>query len=139
MGQSLNFQKAIHDTLREVPAIMDLVNGVYDRVPPTCWAEPKGAFISFGPSDYVDDGGDCIDGFLHTLQIDIWSREVGYPKCKQIADLVRRALHLKDVELAEGYMPVMRVDSVRFMRDPDGLTSHGVVTVSAYIDEDRDD
>lgn len=133
MSASLELQDTILNALRDTPEIMALVNGVYDYPPRDCWAAPKEAFISFGPSDYSDDSAECVNGFRHTFQIDIWTRKVGYPLCKQVTDMVRRALHYREFDMTDNALVQMRVEMVRFLRDE--LTSHGVVMVSAFVDE----
>jgi hypothetical protein len=134
LSASAELQKLIYDTLRAKPEIMGLVGGVYDRVP----TEPFGAktaYVSFGPSDVVDDGADCIRSGIHTFQIDVWSKAVGQVEAKQIVDLMHRALHDRDFDLAENALVSTRVGLRRVFLDADGLTTHGVVSVTVSIEE----
>jgi hypothetical protein len=65
----------------------------------------------------------------------IWTREPGLAQAKAIAGAVRRALNLQTWTL-NGYRCIdTRLDSARFLRDPDGQTGHGVVTIKAVIEE----
>lgn len=141
MTASLSLQTLIYETLRDDLAVKALVVGrVYDRVP-----APNGViapstypYISFGPSDYVPDDADCIVGGTHTMQIDAWSRAVGYPECKNICDAVKRALHKRPLNFGAASPDAVvdiNVESVRTIRDSDGITSHGIITISAMVEE----
>lgn len=134
MSVSDELQQLLYATLTNDPVVAALVDGFYDHVP----AEPFGvrnAYISFGASDGADDGADCIYGSRHTFQIDVWSRTVGATGCRRIVDAVRRALHERSLSLAENALVDLRVELWRVLPDPDGLTSHGVVQVTARVEE----
>ena len=133
MSSSVELQKLIFDTLKATPAIMLIANGVYDRVPATPYGT-KTAYISFGPADMVDDGSDCITSDLHTFQVDVWSKAVGQVEAKRLVDLIKAALHEQSLELTENALAEIRVDFRRVFTDSDGLTTHGVASVSARIE-----
>lgn len=134
MSASAELQKLIFDTLRADAAVMAIANGVYDRVPSSPYGT-RTAYISFGPSDVVDDGADCIDAGIYTFQVDAWSIAVGQVECKRLVDAIKDALHERDLQLTENALAEIRVDFRRILKDPDGLTTHGVVTVTASIEE----
>ena len=133
MSASAELQKLLFDTLKADEAIMALAGGVYDRVPIDPY-KGKTAYISFGPSDVVDDGADCIDSGVHTFQIDVWSKAVGQVEAKRLVDLIHKALHEQELELSENALAEIRVDFRRVFTDSDGLTTHGVASVSARIE-----
>ena len=139
MSVSVALQDLIRDTLKANASVMALVTDVFDNVPgePARWGR-KNAYISFGPIDVIEDDAECIIGGAHAVQLDCWSRKVGDVYCKQIVDAVKSALHEVDAELADYGLLQMRVTMRRVFRDPDGLTSHGVVTVEADIEEEVD-
>jgi hypothetical protein len=128
----LEIQGAIVTRLKADSAVAALVNGrVYDSV-------PSGAtfpYITIGPVDSVDDDADCITGLLVAQQIDVWSRAVGTPEAKKIVDAVRAALHDQEaaLPLASNGMAYFEHRNSRISRDPDGLTSHGVLSFEAAI------
>ncbi|NMG39887.1 DUF3168 domain-containing protein [Chelativorans sp. ZYF759] len=134
MSASAELQKLILDTLTADTEVMAEVNGIYDRVPEKPWGTAN-QYISFGPSDVVEDDAECIVGGEHTFQIDCWSRRVGMVHCRRLVDRVKAALHEKDLELAENALVQIRVTFRRILGDPDPLTTHGVVTVQALIEE----
>ncbi|MBB4272788.1 DUF3168 domain-containing protein [Rhizobium mongolense] len=134
MSPSIELQKLLYDTLKADVAVMAIAAGVYDRVPPSPYGT-KNAYISFGPSDVVDDSADCSISGTHTFQIDVWSRAVGQVEAKTLVDLIYRALHEQELVLAENALAEIRVDFRRVFTDSDGLTTHGVVSVTASIEE----
>ncbi|MBB3743732.1 hypothetical protein FHX10_003231 [Rhizobium sp. BK591] len=134
MGAQAELQKLLYDTLRATTAIMALVGGVYDRVPTDPYKD-KAAYISFGPSDVVDDSADCSVSGTHSFQLDVWSKAVGQVEAKNIVDLIYRTLHEADLALTANALAEIRVDFRRVFTDSDGLTTHGVVSVTASIEE----
>ena len=134
MSSSAELQKLLFDTLKADVAVMAIAGGVYDRVPASPYGT-KTAYISFGPSDVVDDSADCILSGEHTFQLDVWSKAVGQVEAKRLVDLIYRGLHERELVLTENALAEIRVVFRRVFLDPDGLTSHGVVTVAASIEE----
>ena len=71
-----------------------------------------------------------------TFQLDAWSRTQGKVRiCRKIVDAVKDALHGKDLDLADNALVEIRVDFRRVIDDPDGLTKHGLVMVTALVEE----
>lgn len=134
MSVQVEIQKLIRDTLLANVAVVALVEGVHDRVPDEPWGS-KAAYISFGPVDVVEDDADCIIGGIHAVQIDCWSRQVGSVHCKHIVDAVKAALHGKPLQLPSYGLVQVRVPMRRVFADPDGLTTHGVVSVEIDAEE----
>jgi Protein of unknown function (DUF3168) len=80
--------------------------------------------------DYVNDFHTNVSCDLH-----IWTAEDNLASAKMIASRVREALW-KGPWTVEGHRCVnLRIDSARFLRDPDGLHAHAVLTVSAILQE----
>ncbi|TBC01425.1 DUF3168 domain-containing protein [Rhizobium ruizarguesonis] len=134
MGAQAELQKLLYDTLRASTAIMALAGGVYDRVPADPYKD-KTAYISFGPADVVDDGADCSVSGTHSFQLDVWSKAVGQVEAKNIVDLIYRTLHEAELALSVNALAEIRVDFRRVFTDSDGLTTHGVASVTASIEE----
>lgn len=63
--------------------------------------------------------------------IHIWSREPSLTGVKTIADALRRALIGNPTVTAN--LIHFHFENVRFMRDPDGVTAHGVITFEALV------
>lgn len=121
---SLPLQKLIVDTLRAAGL------NVFDSVPASA-ARP---YVSIGPSDETEDDADCIEAVTVTQQLDVWSTEPGFVQAKRTSASVRAALHRQDLSLTGAALVEIAVQSIRYMRDPDGLTSHAAITIRAQIE-----
>jgi Protein of unknown function (DUF3168) len=127
----LELQGAIVQRLKTDPAVTALIAGrVYDAV-------PSGAafpYVTIGPTDSVEDDADCITGLDVAQQVDCWSRAVGFPEVKKIADAVRASLHDFDLVLTSNALVFFEHRTTRITRDPDGLTSHGILGFEASVE-----
>jgi hypothetical protein len=66
----------------------------------------------------------------------LWHREPGLTTVKAIAGAIRSAVRSGFPELDTPYRRVdIRYESARFLRDLDGITAHGVVTLEALIED----
>ena len=130
---ALELQVLIVQTLKADAAVMVLVNGVYDSIPTDPWGA-KLAYVSLGPSDVIVDDADCIDGEIHSVQLDCWSRKPGMPECKRIAHAVKAALHNRDLELTDNAFVECQLENVRYLRDPDGETNHAAMQFSFTVE-----
>lgn len=129
---SLELQGAIVARLKAWAGLSGTVNGrVYDAVP----AGAAFPYITVGEGDETSDDADCIDGFEISLDIDIWSRANGYPEAKRISDEVRNAIKSADLTLPTNALVEFRHRQTRFLRDPDGLTSHAVMTFEGFAEQ----
>ncbi len=140
MDASYELQIAIVGALKSDGAVRRLVGDrVYDNVPRDANGKIATAnfpYISLGPEQTLPDGYDCQDGSEITIQIDAWSRAVGFPEVKKIADAVRKVLHDADLALVENALVSIEFESRRVLRDPDGKTSHAVITFRAVVEHD---
>jgi hypothetical protein len=70
------------------------------------------------------------------VQIDAWSQSVGFPEVKRVASAVRRALAFAPMDLTgDGYRLVdIALETDLTLRDPDGVTSHAVLTFRALTE-----
>jgi hypothetical protein len=128
----LEIQGEVVKRLKADPAVTALVNGrIYDSVPSTATFP----YVSYGPSDLVTDDAECITAFSGFHQLDAWSRAVGYPEVKKIADAVRRSLHDAPLALPSNALVFFEHRSTRYVRDPDGLTSHAVIQLESGIEQ----
>lgn len=132
MSPELELQGLIVTTLKADTAVAALVaDRVYDTVPKNT-AFP---YISMGPVDSTENDAECITGLDVYVQIDVWSQAVGMPECKAIIDAVRRALHDADLSLSQNALVMIEHAQSRAMRDPDGITNHGVCEFTAVVEQ----
>lgn len=88
--------------------------------------------------DQTVDTGDSIqrDRVRIFSTLHVWKREESTVGAKAIAWAIRTAIHAGRLDLGSGFECIdYRVSGQRFMRDPDGKTSHGVVTIETLVRE----
>lgn len=129
----LAIQKAIYKRLTTTPEVLSLVplTNILDRN-----QLPKvDPLILIGNDQLVEDGSDvrrCIWRVFSTL--DIWKVENGLTGSKAISGAIRQAIRNGKPELDTGYHCVdWYVSTTRFLRDPDGEHSHGVLTIESLV------
>jgi len=118
--------------LKADPTVASLVGDrVFDTVTPNA-AFP---YITYGPTSALEDDAECITGQDLAVQINTWSREVGYPEAKRINDAIRSCLHNNEsVTLTQNALVYLQHRQTQTQRDPDGITSHGILQFEAFIE-----
>lgn len=83
------------------------------------------------------EGNDLHRNTLRVVfDVHVWKKETGLAGARAIVGAVRSALHDERLTLDPGFHCVdCRVSSMRFLRDPDGETAHGIVTVDSLVRE----
>lgn len=129
---SLALQKAIRSRLIASPELMALVqaehvldaNGRPEITPAVYLGEAQTTFRRWDATTYAT---------LH-----VWFAEPGLVQCKEAVSAVVAALRI-DAQV-NGVLPIddftvhdMQATQTRYMRDPHGSFSHGVVTVAAIV------
>jgi hypothetical protein len=136
MSASLTFQKFARAALiadLDVTALVPANNIMDANARPEVF--PR---INLGEDQEVaaDDVVTRYTTVIATLHV--WVREPGLATAKAIAGEVRRVLNRPSrlVFEASGYRCIdSRFASARFLRDPDGVTAHGIVTFESVIEE----
>lgn len=129
---SLELQGAIVSRLKSFAPVTAVVGSrVYDVVP----SEAAFPYVSLGPADETSDDADCLTGFEVSLQVDCWSRAVGFPEVKALCDAVRQALHNYEPSLSSNALVSLTHRQTRVFRDSDGLTSHAAMTFEAIVEQ----
>jgi hypothetical protein len=137
---SLEIQGAIVAVLKGDDVMRGLIGErVFDDVPRDPMSGDVTAafpYISFGREQVVPVDVDCIPGSEIYIDLDIWSREEGFVEVKKIAWRMRKLLHDRDLGIEEAGLVSIAYDGRRLLRDPDGITRHGVVTFRAIVEHD---
>ncbi|WP_126974654.1 DUF3168 domain-containing protein [Frigidibacter oleivorans] len=135
MNADLELQIAIRARLLATPAVLALVPAasILDR-----HARPAPSpSIILGESQAVDEDISlrrAVTRIYHTAHV--WKREPSLEGVKAICGTIRGAIHSGRLGLAAGYHCAdAYVSGIRTIRDPDGETSHGIVTIEALIHE----
>jgi hypothetical protein len=129
---SLPLQKALIDTMITDPSLFVLVEGrVYDAVPTKNLIFP---YISLGPFQLLPEHGDCLDGGEAFIQVDAWSIGPKTVQAKQIGAAIAQCLDEAALTLDNNRLVLLEIDQTQYLRDPDGITAHCVVSLRALTD-----
>ena len=105
---------------------------VYDRVPRTNGVVTATfPYVALGPGSSVGNYADCYDGTDSSIAVHVWSRAVGWPEAKRIASDIRAGLNNASLPLVGHTLELLELDRTDYINDPDGLTSHAVLTFRA--------
>lgn len=133
---SLAMQRAIRTRLIDTAAVTALVpaNNIVDRNQRPV-LDPS---IVLGEDQIVDEGADLMRSRVRVYQtLHIWKRENSLTGVKAISGGIRRAIRSSRFFLNDADFQCVdcRISSARFLRDPDGETSHGIVTLDCLVTE----
>ena len=136
MSAALALQKAVRGRLVASPAVLALVEAaqIVDRHG-TPAAFPS---ILLGEDQELDAEITFERRHVRVFStLHVWDRSAGTTRAKAIAGAIRDALHGVDLPLDAGRLLDLKHASTRYLRDPDGQTTHAVVTLEALIQEPR--
>lgn len=128
--RSLELAAAVYATLAGNAALTAVLGGtgrIHDHVQP---GSPL-PYVTIGDGQAADYGGSDVDAQEHTLTIDCWSETPSSLELRRIMAAVRAALHDADLTLSAGRCANIRQESSQTLRDPDGITHHGVLRFRA--------
>ena len=122
-------QEAIYSALN-VSAITSDLNCAVVNEPTNDQSYP---FIQLG-EDRVDDYSTKVEaGGEYELNFDIWSQYKGSKECKQIMDKIHDLLHDSSISVTGFNLVNIQLDYSDILKDPDGVTRHGVMRFRAII------
>jgi len=67
------------------------------------------------------------------VNLDVWSQYKGSKEVKQIMDKIHDLLHDSSISVSGFNLINLRFEFADIMRDPDGVTRHGVMRFRAII------
>jgi hypothetical protein len=141
---AVELQGLIYAVLTGDAAMMALIHDVYDFVPEPRpdlagetdrpWGSMQG-YISFGPLDVINDDSECLVSGLYTFQLDVWSRQRNSLHCRRIIDRARALFDQQSFDLPTNALVGTTIKHWRQFRDPDGLTTHGIISLETTIED----
>lgn len=90
--------------------------------------------IIVGEAQTVGDDIDCADLSEVYLTIHVWTKENTFTNCKSICGEIRRALR-RVSKVQDGFGLDFNFEDSRYLRDPSGQHSHGVVTFLVHAED----
>ena len=120
-------QSSIYTALNVSAITTTLACGVYDEV-----VEGNSyPFITLGEETAIDYSTNNLVGAETTINIHVWSRYKGSKQTKLIMDKVHDLLHDVSLTVSGVNLINLRFEYSDIMRDPDGITRHGVMRFRA--------
>lgn len=115
-------QQAVYAALIGDAALMAMISGVHDHVPP----ETAFPYVTIGAVTAVDRSTMAKDGQVHTVTLHSWSRGRGRKEAKEIMAAIHGLLHKGALSVAGHAHAGTMFEFAETLLDPDGLTYHGV-------------
>jgi len=130
---SLELQGAVVSMLKNTGSLSGLIGQrVYDKPP----ASPTFPYVTAGDDQTIADHAECLEGSVEVnANIHVWSRAIGKVEAKKIAGAIVTALNGADLSVSGYRLVLIEHTATQHLDDPDGITSHSVVTFKALIDE----
>lgn len=128
IGQ-FQLQQALYSALNVSALTNDLSCAVLDEVA----QNQSYPFITLGEETTIDYGTKSENGAETTVNIHIWSQYKGSKECKQIMDKVHDLLHDSNLSITGFNLINCRFEYSDIVRDPDGVTRHGIMRFRAII------
>ncbi len=120
-------QSSIYTALNVSAITSTLSCGVYDEV-----VEGNSyPFITLGEETAIDYSTNNLVGAETTINVHIWSRYKGSKETKEIMDKIHDLLHDVSLTVTGVNLINLRFEYSDIMRDPDGITRHGVMRFRA--------
>jgi hypothetical protein len=97
---------------------------------------PQGSsypFVTIGEEQSNEYGTMDLDGTDTAITIHVWSRYDGAKETKEILDRIHTLLHDSSLSVTGYNLVNLRFEFSDIMRDPDGVTRHGVIRFRAII------
>ena len=121
-------QTAIYSALSGDSTLTSTLScGVYDDTP----EESAFPFIVIGEDTTTEYGTADVDGGSTTVTIHVWSQYKGSKEAKNIIDRVHPLLHDSSLSQTGFNLVNMRYEFSDVLRDPDGVTRHGIIRFRA--------
>ena len=116
-------QKAVYERLSADSSLMGKVTGIFDFVPDN----QEFPYVTIGEATTVPFATFSRFGEEATITLHIWSRYQGFKEIADIMDDLNRLLGHQDLQVI-GYDTITCFyDFSETLREPDGITRHGVV------------
>jgi hypothetical protein len=122
---------AIEAKLMASTALTDLIGDrVYDRVP----SQPIYPLVTIGNMQMLPESADGVDAAETVVTIHVWDQFKQADKSRVVGGTVVNALHDEALRTEGIGTQSVLLESANYLRDPDGITNHAVLTFSILTD-----
>ena len=120
-------QQAVHARLTTMPAISDVVRGIFDTPP----KNPAYPFIHLDGGNVRDWSGSGIVGQEHRVLVHIWSNAPGQAQIKTLMAAVHDALHDAALILAGHQLVNLRFEFAEILFETEPPLIHSIMRFRA--------
>ena len=123
-------QTTVYSTLSNDNTLTNTLGaGVFDEVVENA----SYPFVALGEETAIDYSTKDLDGGEFTINIHVWSQYKGSKQTKEIMDRIHDLLHDSSLSVSGFNLINLRFEFSDILRDPDGVTRHGVMRFRAII------
>ena len=123
-------QTTVYSTLSNDNTLTNTLGaGVFDEVVENA----SYPFVALGEETAIDYSTKDLDGGEFTINIHVWSQYKGSKQTKEIMDRIHDLLHDSSLSVSGFNLANLRFEFSDILRDPDGITRHGVMRFRAII------
>ena len=128
---SFDLQSAIYSLLNNDSTLDSLVgnNKIFDNVPD----DTSYPYIQIGLETVSNIGTKTVDGNVYNVDIDVWSQYRGQKEIKEIMERIYVLCHDITISVSGADSVMSYVTNVTTLREPDGITRHGIVNINFTI------
>jgi len=102
---------------------------VYDEVPENA----SFPYVQIGRETSADYSTVDVTGSEVTINMDVWSQYKGSKEVKNLMDRIHTLLHDSSLSVTGHNLINMRLEFIDVLRDPDGITRHGIMRFRAVL------
>jgi hypothetical protein len=124
-------QTILYSTLNNDSTLDGLVgnNKIFDNVP----QDTAYPYVVLSNFNVVNRGTKTLDGNEYSIDIDVWSQYRGKKQISEIMERIYELLHDTSYSVSGADMVVSQVRNVITLVENDGITRHGVLTLSLIV------
>lgn len=128
---SFDLQTIIYSTLNGDSTLDGIIgdNKIFDNVP----QDTGYPYVVIGNESAINRGTKSLDGNEYTLDIEVWSQYRGKKEIKEAMERIYTLFHDASYSVSGANMVVSQVRNVITLVENDGITRHGVITLSVIV------
>ena len=128
---SFDLQTILYSTLNGDSTLDGIVgnNKIFDNVP----QDTSYPYVAIGDITAINRGTKTLDGNEYVLDIDVWSTYRGKKEISEAMERIYELLHEATYSVSGANMVVSQVRNTVTIVENDGITRHGVLTLSVIV------
>tara|TARA_R100001510_G_C7449952_1_gene75296 strand:- start:74 stop:481 length:408 start_codon:yes stop_codon:yes gene_type:complete len=128
---SFDLQTILYSTLNGDSTLDGIVgnNRIFDNVP----QDTDYPYVVIGNINVINRGTKSLDGNEYNVDIDVWSTYRGKKEISEAMERIYELLHDTTYTVSGANMVISQVRNTITLVENDGITRHGVLTLSVIV------